>query len=236
MNIVTFIPARGGSKGIMNKNIIKIDKKPLIFYSIDISKKINLINQTFVSSNSKKILDISKTLGATIIKRPEKISGDRATDIQAFKHFYKYYKRTYKKKIDLIIHLRATTPFRKKKTIIKLINIMMKNRQYSSLRCFVKSSHSPYKMYTKEKNSAEPFVNTQKELHSLGRQFIKQTFNHVGYVDIIRPEQSIEKNSMTGKKIFFFELDSDEYSIDIDEKKDFLNTISFFENKISYKG
>ena len=89
-------------------------------------------------------------------------------------------------------------------------------------------------MYTKEKNSAEPFVNTQKELHSLGRQFIKQTFNHVGYVDIIRPEQSIEKNSMTGKKIFFFELDSDEYSIDIDEKKDFLNTISFFENKISY--
>ena len=56
MNVVTFIPARGGSKGIKNKNILKINKNPLIFYSIDISKKIKLINETYVSSDSNKIL------------------------------------------------------------------------------------------------------------------------------------------------------------------------------------
>lgn len=93
MNIVTFIPARGGSKGIKNKNILKINKKPLIFYSIDISKKIKLINETYVSSDSNKILKISKDLGAKIIKRPKKISEDGSTDIEAFKHFYQNYEK-----------------------------------------------------------------------------------------------------------------------------------------------
>ena len=123
MNVVTFIPARGGSKGIKNKNILKINKNPLIFYSIDISKKIKLINETYVSSDSNKILKISKGLGAKIIKRPKKISEDSSTDIEAFKHFYINYKKKNKKKIDLIVHLRATTPFRKKKTIRKIIEL-----------------------------------------------------------------------------------------------------------------
>ena len=43
MNIITLILARGGSKGIKNKNIINIMGKPLIYYTIDIAKKINLI-------------------------------------------------------------------------------------------------------------------------------------------------------------------------------------------------
>jgi len=231
MNIVAFIPARGGSKGIKNKNILKIKKKPLIYYSIDLSKKIKLINKTFVSSDSFEILKISKKLGAEIIERPKKISQDKSKDIEAFQHFYNEYKKKYKKEIDLIVHLRATTPFRKKKTINKIIEIMIKKKKFSSLRCFVKSSHSPFKMYTKKKNFAKPLFNSKNELHSKGRQYIEQTYNHVGYADIIRPKETIEKNSMIGKKIFFYELDDDEYSIDIDVKKDLMKTLTFLNKK-----
>lgn len=231
MNIVTIIPARGGSKGIKNKNILKIKNKPLIYYSIDISKKIKLINQTFVSSDSLKILKISKNLGAEIIQRPKKISQDKSRDIEAFQHFYDEYRKKYKKEIDLIVHLRATTPFRKKKTIKKIIEIMIKNKKFSSLRCFVKSSHSPYKMYTRKNNLAKPLFDSKKELHSQGRQFIEQTYNHVGYADIIRPKATIQKNSMTGKRIFLFELNESEYSIDIDIKKDLTKTLFFLKNK-----
>ena len=231
MKFIAVITARKGSKGIKNKNILKINKNPLIFYSIDISQKIKLINETYVSSDSNKILKISKGLGAKIIKRPKKISEDSSTDIEAFKHFYINYKKKNKKKIDLIVHLRATTPFRKKKTLRKIIELMIKNKKFSSLRCFVKSSHSPFKMYTKKNNAAKPLIKSKNEFHSKGRQFIEQTYNHVGYVDIIRPKDTIEKNSMTGKKIFFFELDDSEYSIDIDVKKDLAKTFSFLNKK-----
>ena len=54
-NIIALIPARGGSKGIKNKNIIRIKKKPLIYYSIDIAKKIKLVNEVYVSTDSERI-------------------------------------------------------------------------------------------------------------------------------------------------------------------------------------
>ena len=105
------------------------------------------------------------------------------------------------------------------------------NKKFSSLRCFIKSTHSPFKMYTQKNKTAKPLINSRKELHSQGRQYVKQTYNHVGYADIIRPKNTIEKNSMTGNKIFFFELDNNEYSIDIDVKKDLAKTLSFLEQK-----
>ena len=55
MNIIALILARGGSKGIKNKNIINVMGKPLIFYTIDIAKKIKSINEVYVSTDGKKI-------------------------------------------------------------------------------------------------------------------------------------------------------------------------------------
>jgi len=81
-NIIALIPARGGSKAIKNKNIIKIQKKPLIYYSINIAKKIKLINEVFVSTDSKKIKKISEYFGANVpFLRPGKYSDDKSTDL-----------------------------------------------------------------------------------------------------------------------------------------------------------
>ena len=65
--IVAIIPARKGSKGIKNKNLIKIIGIPLIKFSIDYAKKSNLIDKIFVSTDGDKISKISKKCGAEII-------------------------------------------------------------------------------------------------------------------------------------------------------------------------
>ena len=70
----SIILARGGSKGIKNKNLVKINNKPLIFWTIFQSLKSKKIDEVWVSSDSKKILSISKKIGANIIKRPKKFS------------------------------------------------------------------------------------------------------------------------------------------------------------------
>tara|TARA_B100001964_G_C14229002_1_gene599095 strand:- start:1573 stop:2277 length:705 start_codon:yes stop_codon:yes gene_type:complete len=224
-NIVALIPARGGSKGIKNKNIIKIKKKPLIYYSINIAKKIDIIDEVFVSTDSLKIREISKLYGAKVpFMRPKEFSKDNSTDLQVFSHFYKWYKNHYKKEIDIIIHLRATTPFRKKDTLIKAIKTFEKNKTYSSLRSFSKSNFSPFKTWVKNKNTAKPLFKLKingKEIHSLGRQFLPKTYKHVGYVDIIRPKLTLKSNSMIGKKVYFFKIDEKkEKFIDLDTKED----------------
>ena len=76
MDIVAIIPARGGSKGIPNKNIINIAGKPLLSWSIESAQKSRLINKVVVSSDSPKILSVAQEYNSEIIKRPKKYSGD----------------------------------------------------------------------------------------------------------------------------------------------------------------
>ena len=75
-------------------------------------------------------------------------------------------------------------------------------------------------MWKKTNNSAKPLIKSKKELHSFGRQFLPKIYMHVGYIDIIRPEKTITKNSMVGNKIFFYEINQKEKYIDIDTKED----------------
>tara|TARA_B100001057_G_scaffold470741_1_gene532362 strand:- start:779 stop:1504 length:726 start_codon:yes stop_codon:yes gene_type:complete len=238
MNIVTLIPARSGSKGIKNKNIIKINSKPLIAYSIILAKNSNLLkNEVYVSTNSKKIKKYAKKYGAEVpFLRPEKLAKDNSSDLDVFKHFNNWYKKNKKKKIDLIVHLRPTTPFRKLQTLEKAINIIKKNINIDCLRTCSKSEFSPYKMWFKNnKNFAKPVILT-KNKHSIARQLLPVSYDHNGYVDILRISKTIEMNSMTGKKVYLFELDrKKECCIDIDEPSDLKKSEKYFKNFQFYK-
>ena len=65
--IVCVIPARSGSKGIKNKNIINLKGKPLIYWTIKLAKKVKFFDRVIVSTNSKKILNFSKKM---VLTRP----------------------------------------------------------------------------------------------------------------------------------------------------------------------
>ena len=64
-----FIFARGGSKGIKNKNLVKLNGKPLLFYSINLAKKIKSIKKIFVSTDNKAIAEYAKKNKVEVIKR-----------------------------------------------------------------------------------------------------------------------------------------------------------------------
>lgn len=232
MNIIALIPARAGSKGIKNKNIYKINNKPLISYSIILAKKCDLINDVFVSTDSKKIQKISLKYGARApFLRPKKYAKDNSTDLEVFKHFIFWYEKKFNKKIDLVVHLRPTTPFRKIKTVTKAIEIMKSKKKFDCLRSFAESDFTPFKMWFKKKDFAIPILKT-KNKHSMGRQFLPKSYDHNGYIDIVRVNKTIKKNSMTGRKVYLFELNkSKEYCIDIDTISDMkisINKSRFF--------
>lgn len=102
------IPARGGSKGIKNKNLINFSNKPLLFWTINQAIRSKQVSDVYVSSDSKEILNYSKKLGAIPIKRPKKISNNVSKSEDAILHFINSTKKKYKN----IIFLQATSPLR----------------------------------------------------------------------------------------------------------------------------
>ena len=113
--IVSLIPARKGSKGIPNKNLINLCGKPLISYAIRASKQ-SLVDETWVSSDSDEILNVSKNLGASTIKRPSELSDDNATSESALLHFAE------KISFDILVFIQCTAPLIKHQDINEGIN------------------------------------------------------------------------------------------------------------------
>ena len=113
MKILCTICVRGGSKSVKNKNIKLINNKPLIYYSIQQAKKSNLFEDIVISTDSKKIQNISKSFGVkNFFLRPRFLSTSSAPKIPVIRHALYKAERHYKKKYDYIIDLDATSPLR----------------------------------------------------------------------------------------------------------------------------
>ena len=108
MKIIGIIPARGGSKGIKNKNIKIFNKKPLIYWSIKSAKESKLIDDFYVSTEDKMIKKISLKFGAKIIDRPKNLAKDNTKTISVLKHAIKITKG------EAIVCLQPTSPLRPK--------------------------------------------------------------------------------------------------------------------------
>ena len=125
-NIVAIIPARQGSKRFKNKNIFNIQGKPMIAWPIMETKKSSMISETYVSSESLQILDISKKFGAKIIERPKKLAQDNVVKLDVIRHSARIIESRTKKKISLILSIQANSPEIKmnhiEEAIKKLVN------------------------------------------------------------------------------------------------------------------
>lgn len=105
------IAARGGSKGIPNKNLMEICGKPLVAWSIEQARTAPSITEVAVSSDSDKILEIAAKHGAVAIKRPDDISGDTASSESAWLHALNA-RESETEGFARVVALQATSPIR----------------------------------------------------------------------------------------------------------------------------
>lgn len=84
-NIVAIIPARGGSKRLLNKNIYPLKGKPLIAYTIEACKASKYIGSVFVSSDSDEILNVGEAYGAASLKRESGLADDKTPKMEAIR-------------------------------------------------------------------------------------------------------------------------------------------------------
>jgi len=125
--ILCTICVRGGSKGVKNKNIRIVNNKPLIYYTINQAKKSKIFEDIVVSTDSKKIQHMVKSMGIkNFFLRPKRLSTSKAPKIPAIRHALNQSEKHYNKKYDYIVDLDATSPLRTIKDIKKAFTKMIK--------------------------------------------------------------------------------------------------------------
>ncbi len=150
---IAFIPARGGSKGLPNKNILPFCGKPLIAWSIQQALSSEFIEAVYVSTDSPEIAEISEAYGAVVpFLRPADISGDTATTEAAMLHFSREMESA-KTSFDVMVLLQATSPIRKAKVLDTAIRQFFNEKNDSLLsvsdnhRFFWKTPSKPEALY-----------------------------------------------------------------------------------------
>ena len=202
MKIVSIILARSGSKQIPNKNLVKVNNKPLIFYSINASLK-SKVNETWVSSDSEKILRIAKRFGAKTLLRPQKYATDNASSESALLHFAK---NVF---FDIVVFIQPTSPLIIPSDINKGISLI--NKKYDSI-----ISVSELNQFVWKNKKPNYDINNRKR-----RQNEPQTYIETGSFFITkRKNLLINKNRISGR-IGFVEVPRIR-SFDIDTYDDLL--------------
>ena len=124
---IAIILARKGSKAIKNKNLVSLNGKPLIYWSIKACLKSKKISSVWVSSDSDRILNVAKKYGSNIIKRPKKFASDKSNSDLAWLHAVKYLnnKKIYS---TSVIGVQPTSPIRSSKDLDYAIKKFYYNR------------------------------------------------------------------------------------------------------------
>ncbi len=127
--VLCIIPARGGSKGIPRKNIIEIDGKPLVAYSIECAKESRYIDSVVVSTDDEEIAAVSKAWGAEVpFLRPKELAHDTSKTIEAVLFTVgELKKRTCI--FDILVLLQPTHPLRTAVQVDEAIRLFMEKQE-----------------------------------------------------------------------------------------------------------
>lgn len=187
------IPARGGSKGVLRKNIKNLTGHPLIAYSIIACRLCKNIDRIIVSTDDKEIASIASEYGAEVpFLRPDELASDTATDTDVVRHYFSEIGGTE------VAYMRPTTPLRDPAKMSAYIEAY--HKELKSLATGVRSMHelpeSPYKMLKIGKSGmCQGFFKSYKgnvNYTNLPRQTFPTAYQPNGYIDIIKKDTIIK--------------------------------------------
>ena len=210
MKRIAIIPARSGSKGLKDKNIIDLCGKPLIAYSIEAALETSLFDHVIVSTDSEHYAEIAQYYGAEVMMRGEALSNDKATTFMVLEDILK---NRLQESIDYFVLLQPTSPLRTSKHITEAIE------KFES-----KIEHFDFLVSMKEAEHAKVLVNPIDDDESL--KYFDTDFSNYrrqGYKDyspngaifIAKPDSYLNQKHFFGAKALSYIMSAED-SVDID--------------------
>lgn len=223
LKILGVVPARKGSKGIKNKNLLKIKNKSLVEIALREAKRSKLIQDISLSTDSHKIINIAKKLKISVPGlRPANLSGDKTNIFKVLNYELNLWEKNNNTKYDAVILLQPTTPFRTQSIIDNSIKYFKKKyKKADSLITITDIDYPVEWALKKEKIFIRNFFKNANNITR--RQNAKKLFKPNGMVYIIKKSllKRLKNKILPTKKTLFFFV-SKSLSINIDTFKDYL--------------
>ncbi|CAH1192877.1 CMP-N,N'-diacetyllegionaminic acid synthase [Paenibacillus plantiphilus] len=214
------ICARGGSKGVRNKNIREILGKPLIAYSIDQAKRSGLFDYIAVSSDSEEILSAARQWGADIlINRPEILATDNAAKLPVIQHCLMEAERLMGVEFDVVVDLDATAPLRTVNDIIASVKLLEESN-ISNVITGMPARRSPYFNLVEQDELGRVHLSKTLEVPVLRRQDAPKCFDMNASIYVWKRNVLLERTTLFLHDTGIYVM-PEERSIDIDSELDF---------------
>lgn len=221
MNRICTICARGGSKGVENKNIKLLAGKPLIAHSILQAKESGLFDSIAVSSDSSEILEVANTFGADIlVRRPMELATDQAAKLPVIQHCLIEAEEQLGRQFDVIVDLDATSPLRSIEDIQTAVSIYELDIEADNLITGAPSRRSPYFNLVEVDREGNATLSKMLDTQVIRRQDAPKCYDMNASIYIWRRETLLNSSTVFLKRTVLYEM-PEERSIDIDSPLDF---------------
>lgn len=224
------ICARGGSKGVANKNIKQVAGKPLIAHTLDVAIQSGLFDEVLVSSDCKNILNAAKEHGATILlQRPNKLATDTISKLPVISHAAKEAEKQ-SGKFDILVDLDVTSPLRTIEDVKGAVKLL-ETTQASNVITGSISRRSPY--FNLVEQTQAPYIKLSKVLPE---QIVRRQDSMVCYdmnasIYVWPFDKYVTEPYIFTETTALYEMPTDR-SWDVDEEFDFLIVEFLLERKV----
>jgi len=233
--ILALIPARAGSKGIKNKNIVDFAGKPLIYWTIQASCHSQYIDHTVVSTDGEEIAMIAQEAGADVpFLRPAEFADDKATLEAPLHHCIDWFERQNSMIYDYLILLQPTSPLRTSRHIDEAIQFYFENKKTND-DTLVSVTLAPRKVGWLMQKKDSVYIdfcfdisNVKRLRQEMSDYYLPNGAIYFGPIGILK------KQGFYTPQVLPF-LMKDTVSIDIDSPKDLEEALKIF-NTTSFQG
>lgn len=222
-NVLALIPARGGSKGLVRKNLRLLGGHPLVAWSVAAGRQARLVTRTLCSTDDPEIAEAARRYGAEVpFLRPAELAQDLTLDLPVFQHALEWLDTHERWVPDLVVQLRPTSPIRPAGLVDQSIELLLADPGASGVRAVCPAPCNPHKMWRLPGSPGAgvtymtPLLDVPgiPEPYNAPRQALPPVWWQIGTVDTVRAPV-IRAGSMSGSRLLPLRLDPD-LAIDID--------------------
>jgi len=216
-SIVALIPARAGSKRVVDKNIRPLAGHPLLAYTISSALQSQVFSAVIVSTDSQIYGDIADHYGAEVPHlRPEEFAGDFSPDIEWVEYTLNQLRQDGRE-YDCFSILRPTSPFRLPETIQRAWHSFIGEKGVDSLRAVEKCKQHPGKMWVVRANRMVPLLPLtppEQPWHSSQYQSLPEVYAQNASLEIAWSRVVFENRTIAGDVLMpFFTKDYEGFDV-----------------------